>query len=96
MGTNGSLILVPAPGLFSFCWVALSNFQGDGAFILFCCVLLLSLRGQFFSNEKKGVDLDVRGDGEKSGEAEGGEAVIKVYHLKKKNVFSIKGEKGKD
>jgi hypothetical protein len=58
-----SLILVPFLGLFSFCWFVLSNFNVIVFvlifFYLFCYVLLLSLRSQFFSSERarKGVDL---------------------------------------
>jgi hypothetical protein len=52
---SGSLGFVPSFGIFSFCWFALFDFNVTGLFlsyyVLFCYVLLLSLRNLFFFNE---------------------------------------------
>ena len=69
-----SLILVPSFRLFSFCWFVLSSLDVMGfglSFILFCHVLLLSLRNLFFlSRGTEGVDPDGRGDREELGGVE--------------------------
>ena len=44
--------------------------------------------------DRKGVDLDAREVGGKEpGGVEGGETVIRIYYVRKKNLFSIKGKK---
>jgi hypothetical protein len=54
--TSESLILTPSHGLFSFCWSILSNFHMMvfvlSYYILFCYVLLLSLRSLLFFQRK--------------------------------------------
>lgn len=47
-----SLVLVPSLGLFSFCLFVLSNFDVI-VLVLFCYMLLLSLRSLCFSNKRQ-------------------------------------------
>ena len=64
-------------GLFSFSWLALSNFDVMfvvlSYFVMVCCYLLEAC--SFLVRHRKGVDLDGRGSGEELGEIEGGETV---------------------
>ena len=40
-------------------------------------------------------DPDGRGGGEELGRTEGGETIIKIYYVKKKNLFAIKEKRKK-
>ena len=63
----------------------MSNFDVGFCFILFfLCVLLLSLRSLFISNERqKGSGLDGNGGREGLGGVEGEETVIRIYYVRK-------------
>lgn len=62
----------------------LSNFDVMVCFILLYFVLLLSLRSLFFSNERqKGSGSGGNGGGEELGGAEGREALIRIYCMRK-------------
>lgn len=41
------------------------------------------------------MDWDGKGGGEEWGDVEGGETIIRIYVIREKNLFSIKGEKEK-
>jgi hypothetical protein len=57
-------------------------------YILFCHVLLLSLRSLFFSNERqKGVDPEVIGSGKELGGVEGWETVNRMCCMRKESIF---------
>ena len=45
--------------------------------------------------DRKGVDPDGRGGGEKLEGEEGGETTLRIYYVRKK-IFSIKGERFKN
>lgn len=42
------------------------------------------------------MDWDGKGGGEEWGDVEGGETIIRIYVIREKNLFSIKGEKEKN
>ena len=93
---SGSLTLMPALGLYSFCWFPCANLMWwllfcPNIFILFCfcCVLLLSCtRRQFFSKERQ------KGSGSgwerRNGEMERSRGKG-IYCLIKESIFSNRG-----
>lgn len=92
MGVGISLTLLPALWTLSPYWVALSSFNMKGFAlsysILFCLVLLLSLRGLLFSGGKWSRNRSREGwSWEKLG---GGEIVVVLYCMRGKSVFSYK------
>lgn len=54
-------------------------------------LIYFSLRSLFFSSERKGVNLDVRGFGEELGEAGEGE-LVNIYCMRKASIFNKRGE----
>jgi hypothetical protein len=55
--------------------------------ILFCYILLLSLRSLFFSNERqKRSGSEGREVGEELGEVEGAETISKIYYMRKESI----------
>ena len=83
-----SLIHVPSPGLFSFHWFALSNFE---VILSYCFVLgyYLLEACYFLMRDRKGVDLDGRRSVEDLAEVDKGESVIRTYYMRK-NLFLMK------
>lgn len=86
--------------LFSFCWPCSTSvrlllfYPIVFYFVIFYYCLLEA--DCFLVRDRKGVDLDGRGYGEELGEAEGGETVIRVYYVKKKqSIFNIRVKKEK-
>jgi hypothetical protein len=63
--------------------------------ILFCCILLLSLRNLFFSNErqKKGVYLKGIGDEKELEGVERGQTISRIYCVRKESVFNKREKK---
>lgn len=60
-----SLILIASLGLFSFCWLVLSNFDVMVfvlSYILFCYILIMSLRSLFFFNETERECISMEGE----------------------------------
>lgn len=69
MQMSGSPILVPSPGLFSFCRFVLSNSSVLGFFFflnlfLFCFIITPQKPFLFLMGDRKGVDLDGTRGGE--------------------------------
>ena len=63
--------------------------------VLFCCVLFLSLRNLFFSNErqKKGVYLKGIGDEKELEGVERGQTISRIYCVRKESVFNKREKK---
>lgn len=57
-------------------------------FVMFCCCLLEA--HSFLMRDRKGVDLDGRGGGEELG-GRREETPVRIYHVREKSLFLIKG-----
>lgn len=86
---SGCLVFLPSLELFSFCWVALSDFDLMFLFLLYFIfyVLFLSLRRPFYSHERQSRSLF---RWERCAEGMG-KMVYRIYFIRKK-LFSKKGE----
>lgn len=87
---SGFLTLVPALGAFVFfSWLGLSKF--DMIAVLFCYVLLLSLRSlSFFKERQEGSEFSLERRWGGTAVA-GGEAVFRFHRRRKESVFDKRG-----
>lgn len=83
---------MPSLGLFFLLLVFLVQLRCDAFCFILYFVLLLSFRSLFFSKERqKGNGSRWEGVGEEQRGVEGGETLIRMYHMSKESIFEKRG-----
>lgn len=87
--SSGSLTLLLALETLS-CWVPVFNFGMNNFastyYTLFCCLESYS----FLRRDRKEMDPEGIKGGEELGVMEGGEAIFRIYFMRKESIFNLK------